>query len=137
MKKFFVEFRQFALKGNVMNLAVGVIIGAAFQKVVASLTENLISPIIGLCVGKNFDALDVQILGVNFKYGAFLTTVIDFFILAFIVFLMVKGMNRLLEIGKKPETPAAATTRKCPYCTTEISIDATRCPACTSELEKA
>jgi large conductance mechanosensitive channel len=95
MKNFFDEFKAFALKGNVMNLAVGVIIGAAFQSVVASLTDNILSPIIGLFTGQNFDGLQVEFLGVSLRYGAFITSVINFFIMAFVVFLLVKLMNKI------------------------------------------
>lgn len=131
MKKFFNEFKQFALQGNVMNLAVGIIIGAAFQGVVTSLTDNILSPIIGLFTGKNFDALMVDALGVTIKYGAFITSVIDFLIMAFVVFLIVRGMNKLTA---KPAPEAEPITKNCPYCFSEIDINATRCPNCTSQL---
>ncbi len=130
MKKFFQEFRDFALRGNVLGLAVGVIIGAAFQGVVSSLTDNLISPIIGLFTRQNFDSLELNVLGITLRYGAFITSVINFVILAFVVFLMVRGMNKLLATGKKPDAPE----RLCPYCKTAVHPDASRCPACTSEL---
>ncbi|MCL1872577.1 MAG: large conductance mechanosensitive channel protein MscL [Clostridiales bacterium] len=133
MKKFFQEFKEFALKSNVMALAVGIIIGGAFQGVVSSLTTNILSPILGLFAGSNFDALVLNIFGVSVLYGAFITSVIDFIIMAFVVFLMVKGMNRLLSIGKKEE-PAKAPARTCPFCKTELHEKATRCPACTSQL---
>ena len=135
MKKFFDEFRAFALRGNVMNLAVGVIIGAGFQGIVTSLTDNILSPIIGLFAGANFDALQFEFFGVILKYGAFITTVINFIIMAFIVFLMVKGMNKLNELSSEPETKESPPARKCRFCMTEIDISATRCPACTSNLE--
>ena len=133
MKKFFDEFKSFALKGNVMNLAVGVIIGAGFQGVVTSLTDNILSPIIGLFAGANFDGLQIEFFGVILKYGAFITTVINFVIMAFVVFLMVKGMNKLTE--HPSETKESPPARKCRFCMTEIDISATRCPACTSNLE--
>ena len=104
MKTFFKEFKAFALKGNVMTLAVGMIIGLAFQSVVTSLTDNIISPIIGIFVGQNFDALEITVRGATIMYGAFITSVIDFFILAFIVFLIVKAMNRLVAAEKTAET---------------------------------
>jgi len=135
MKKFLKEFKDFALKGNVLNLAVGVIIGASFQGVVSSLTENILSPIIGLLTRQNFDSLKLEVLGITLKYGAFITSVINFIIMAFVVFLLVRMMNRLLTIGQeKPKAPAP-TKKQCPYCFSEISIKATRCPACTSQLE--
>jgi len=131
MKKFFSEFRDFALKGNVMNLAVGIIIGAAFQGVVTSFVNNVLSPVIGLFGGANFDALRLTFGGVTLGYGAFITAVINFIIMAFVVFLIVKGMNKLAKEQPKEETPL----RTCPYCLTEVSQAATRCPACTSQLE--
>ncbi|MDR1620529.1 MAG: large conductance mechanosensitive channel protein MscL [Clostridiales bacterium] len=144
MKKFWQEFKDFALKGNVMQLAVGVIVGAAFQNAVKSLTDNIISPIIGIFANQNFDTLSVDIFGTTLRYGAFITAAISFFIIALVVFLMVRAMNRLTE--KKPEEEAAnaapekeeePATKACPYCRTEIDIHARRCPACTSLLEDA
>lgn len=133
MKKFLQEFKEFALRGNVMSLAVGVLIGAAFQSVVTSFTENILSPIIGLVGQQNFDSMALEILGTSLKYGAFLTSVINFIIQAFVVFLMVRAMNKLMSIGKKPEE--AKDPRKCPYCCSEVDDEATRCPHCTSHLE--
>ena len=132
MKKFFTEFKEFALKGNAINLAVGIIIGAAFQGVVTSLTNNILSPIIGVFTGQNFDSLEVNFFEVSIKYGAFITSVVNFVLMAFVVFLMVRAMNRVLALNKKE--PAPPTTRKCPYCMTEIDINATRCPHCTSNI---
>ena len=100
MKKFLQEFKSFAMKGNVLDLAVGVIIGAAFQAVVASLTKNILAPIIGLFAKQNFDALHWEVLGTTIGYGAFITSLINFIIMAFVVFLLVKAMNRLASIGK-------------------------------------
>lgn len=135
MRKFMQEFKEFALRGNVMNLAVGVIIGAAFQGVVTSLSENILSPIIGLFAKQDFNTMQVVILGVPLKYGAFITSVINFLIMAFVVFLMVKLMNKVLSLGeKKPEEAPDPDPRRCPYCRTEIDEAATRCPACTSTL---
>lgn len=136
MKKFLQEFKSFAMKGNVMDLAVGVIIGAAFQGVVNSLTENILSPVIGLFTKQNFDSLHLEILGVTIGYGAFITSVINFLIMAFVVFLLIKVMNRVMSSGKKAPEAAAPTTKKCLYCLSEINIKATRCPACTSQLEE-
>ena len=134
MRKFLQEFKEFALKGNALSLAVGVIIGGAFQGVIKSLTDNILSPIIGMLTGQNFDALEVQFLGVTLKYGAFITSVLNFLILAFVVFLMVRAMNRVASIVRKPEPPKP-DPRVCPYCRTEVHKEAARCPACTSELE--
>jgi len=134
MKKFLNEFKDFALKGNVLNLAVGVIIGAAFQGVVSSLTENILSPIIGLFTRQNFDSLKLDVVGITLKYGAFITSIINFLIMAFVVFLIVRIVNKLLTIGQeKPKAPAPVK-KQCPYCFSEIDIKATRCPACTSQL---
>ena len=126
MKSFIKEFKEFAFRGNVVNLAVGIIIGAAFTSIVTSLTDNILSPIIGLFVGRNFDSLQIVFLDVEVKYGAFISSVISFIIMAFIIFLMVKSMNRLI--------PTEPTTHNCPFCTTSISVNAVRCPACTSHL---
>jgi large conductance mechanosensitive channel len=142
MKQFMQEFREFAFKGNVMNLAVGVIIGASFQGVVTSLTQNILSPIIGLFARQNFDSLMLKIGNVEIKYGAFITSVANFFIMAFVIFLMVRAMNafRTLSDNTKkkkdpPAPPPAPVTRQCPYCFSDIAIKATRCPFCTSRIE--
>ncbi|MCL2546773.1 MAG: large conductance mechanosensitive channel protein MscL [Oscillospiraceae bacterium] len=136
IKKFFSEFTEFALRGNVMNLAVGVIIGVAFQGVVTSLTDNILSPIIGLFIRRNLDFLTVTIWNATLYYGAFLTTVMNFFIMAFVVFLIVRGMNRVCCIGKKPEDEPA-TERTCPFCMSGVHKEATRCHSCTSILDNA
>lgn len=153
--KFLTEFKEFALRGNVMDLAVGVIIGGAFQKIVTSVINDLIMPWIGLLLGGvNFndrflvlrlpDGVDrAQVtstavaaeLGVTtFNYGSFLTAVLDFLIMAFVIFLLVKGINKLTGLRKKEEAPKKPTTRTCPYCRSTVAIEATRCPHCTSEL---
>lgn len=132
IKKFFHEFKEFALKGNVMSLAVGVIIGGAFQGVVKSLTENILTPVITLIAGKDAATFTMEFFGI--KYGAFITSLIDFLIMAFVVFLMVKAMNRIMDIGKKAPPPAKPP-RLCPFCKSTIHDEATRCPHCTSELE--
>lgn len=134
---FFNEFKTFALKGNVMSMAVGVLIGGAFSGLVTSLTENLINPILNM-IGKmdesNTAALAVTVRGQTLQFGAFIADVINFLIMAFIVFLLVKGMNTLGDLGKKPAEPASPTTRKCPYCQSEIDIKAVKCPHCTSDV---
>lgn len=138
MKKFLGEFKEFIMRGNVLDLAVAVIIGAAFQAIVTSLTENIISPVIGLFTKMNFDQLAVAIpyTDVTIKYGAFITAVINFLIMAFVIFLLVKAINKVMSLGKKKEEAVEEVkTKECPYCKSEISIDATRCPHCTSKLE--
>lgn len=140
-KGFFNEFREFISRGNVMDMAVGVIIGGAFSGIVTSLTEDIISPVLGLFGGMNFDQLSVNILGeVTLNYGKFITAVVNFLIMALIIFCMVKAMNameaeaaKLAHLNAKEEDPAP-TTKICPYCKSEIPIDATRCAHCTSEL---
>lgn len=146
MKKFFKEFKEFISRGNVLNLAVGVIIGAAFQSIVKSLTDDIISPVIGLIFKADFKDLSIVVKEATatdpelaIRYGAFITAVINFVIMALVVFLIVKGVNKLMDLGKKkeePAAPAAPTTKKCPYCMSEIAIEATRCPHCTSEIKE-
>ncbi len=144
MKKFFKEFKEFISKGNVLDLAVGVIIGGAFKGVVDSLTTNIIQPLID-CIGGSDLQGKIQLIaptaeseGVFITYGAFISAIINFIIMAFVVFLIVKSVNKMMSIGKKKEEPKeeAPTTKKCPFCKTEIDIEATRCPHCTSEIEK-
>ena len=129
MKKFIEEFKAFALRGNVMDMAVGVIIGGAFSGIVTSLTDNFITPIISLVGGTRYSWEQI-----NGFYGAFLTSVINFLIMAFVLFCMLKAVNKLMSFGKKPETPTAPTTKKCPYCCSEIPIEAVKCAHCASEL---
>ena len=136
MKKFIEEFKAFALRGNVMDMAIGVIIGGAFTSIVTSLTENLINPILGLAGNTDLSKFVLNIAGVELKYGAFLTSVINFLIMAFVLFCMFKAVNKLMSFGKKPETPAAPATKKCPYCCSEIPIEAVKCAHCASELPK-
>ncbi len=135
MKKFFDEFKTFALRGNVIDLAVGVIIGGAFQAIVKSLTNDVLMPAIGLFARNDFQDLVFTVRDVEIRYGAFISAIINFVIMAFIIFLMVKAINKLSSLGKKKEEVAVeVTTKKCPYCMSEIAIEATRCPHCTSEL---
>lgn len=142
MKKFIKEFKEFALKGNVMDLAVGVIIGAAFQNIVTALTSDFITPLIAAITGKTDEEGGVviggtfTINGASFNYGDFISAVINFLIMAFILFLLIKGINKLMTVGKKKEPEKAPTTKKCPYCTSEISVDAKRCPMCTTVLDE-
>ena len=149
----FKEFGKFVMRGNVLDLAVGIIIGGAFGQIVSSLVNDVIMPPIGLLLGKvDFSKLYINLSGQEYaslaaakeagaatlNYGAFINTIINFLIVAFVIFLIVKAFNQAQEAAKKP-TPAPAavpTTKDCPYCRTAIHIDATRCPNCTSELSK-
>ncbi|MBW6411629.1 large conductance mechanosensitive channel protein MscL [Clostridium weizhouense] len=137
MKKFLGEFKQFALKGSVIDLAVGVLIGGAFQGIVKSLTDDIISPVIGMFANKDFSDLTFEIFGATIKYGSFITTVINFLIMAFLIFLLIKAMNKLSDLGKQDDAQAQneITTKKCPFCYSEIDMKATRCPNCTSQLD--
>jgi large conductance mechanosensitive channel len=127
------EFKAFIMRGNVMDLAVAVIIGGAFGKIVSSLVSDLIMPLIGLIIGGvDFSALAITIGKASITYGNFINNVIDFIIIAFVIFLLVKGIDSL----KKKPAPVVAepVTKECPHCYTVIPIKATRCPNCTSEL---
>lgn len=129
MKKFLQEFKKFALRGNVMDMAVGVIIGGGFSGIVTSLTDNFINPILNVITGgARYTMQDVS----GFA-SAFISAVINFIIMAFVLFCLLKGMNKMLSLGKKEE-PAAPTTKTCPFCKSTIPIEATRCAHCTSEL---
>ena len=138
---FLQEFKAFALKGNVMDMAVGVIVGGAFTAIVTSLNKDILTPILGLFGGMDFSHLTVK-LGQGeeapvLMYGNFITAVINFLITAFVIFCLIKTINVLGDRLSKKEEPApvAPTTKKCPYCFSEIAIEATRCPHCTSEIE--
>ena len=136
MKKFMKEFKAFAMRGNVVDLAVGVIIGGAFQKIVSSLVGDVLTPLLGLFGSKDLSALVLRIGQAELRYGAFITAVIDFIFMAFIIFLLVKAINKVMSLGAKPAEEPAPTTKKCPYCQSEIAIEATRCAHCTSQLEE-
>ena len=139
MKKFLEEFKQFISRGNVMDMAVGVIIGGAFTGIVTSLVDDIINPILGIFGGINFDQLSIKLAGdATLNYGKIITAVINFLIMAMIVFLIVKTLNKAVsrfapKEEKKEEKPA---TKVCPFCKSEIAIEATRCPHCTSILEE-
>ena len=135
MKKFIEEFKVFALKGNVMNMAVGVIIGAAFSDLVTSFTTNIIQPIIA-CIGGAEVHGKINLFGTGnyIDYGAFISSVIYFLMMAFVIFMLVKTMNTVMDLGKKKEEASAPSTKKCPYCKSEIAIEAVKCPYCTSDI---
>lgn len=128
------EFKEFIMRGNVMDLAVGVIVGGAFSAIVSSLTDDVISPVLGIFGGVDFSNLVLNINGAEIRYGAFITAIINFLIMALIIFLLVKGINKIMSLGKKNEEPEP-TTKECPYCCSEIDIKATKCPHCTSDVE--
>lgn len=155
MKNFIKEFKEFAVKGNMIDMAVGVIIGAAFKALIDAFMANIVNPLISLIPGvKNLnEALKIVVTPaqaevldeagnvvtpaveeVAIKFGAFLAAIITFLILALIVFFIVKAINKAREAGKEEAAPAAPTTKICPFCKSEIPLDAVRCPHCTSEL---
>jgi large conductance mechanosensitive channel len=144
------EFKEFAMKGNVVDLAVGVIIGGAFGKIVDSLVKDIVMPMVGrLLGGVDFKHLYVNLGSKTFetleaaekagapivKYGAFINTVVDFVIIAFAIFMAIKVMNRLKRAEEAAPAPAEPTTRECPHCLSAIPLKATRCPHCTSQLQ--
>lgn len=134
MGSFMKEFKEFAMKGNVMDLAIGMIIGAAFTAIVSALVDNILSPLIGLLIKVDFNDAAVNVAGVDIMYGAFIMAIINFIIVAFVLFAMIKAMNKL---RKEPEAvEEEPTTKVCPFCKSEIPIEATRCPHCTSQLEE-
>lgn len=139
---FLGEFKKFILRGNVMDMAVGVIVGGAFTSIVTSLNQDILTPILGVFGGTDFTHLTVTLgSGENapvLAYGNFLTAVVNFLVTAFVIFCLVKGINTLGDRLKRKEeaAPAAPTTKKCPFCKSDIAIDATRCPHCTSQLEE-
>lgn len=131
MKKFIEEFKAFALKGNMMDMAVGIIIGSSFSGIVTSLTDNIINPLLNFATsGKIYTLNDI----ISFA-TAFLSSLVNFFIMAFVLFCLVKTMNKLKSIGQKKERDFP-TTKKCPHCYKEIHIHASRCPYCTSLLDQ-
>ena len=147
MKDFVKEFKEFAIKGNMIDLAVGMIIGSAFTSLVKGIVDYLVMPLLSIFTGKlDFSNMFVPLAGQTtkvfdlaveegavFAYGKFITEAISFLIMAFVVFLFVKGINKLRREEAPAEEPAK--TKECPYCKSEISIEVTRCPHCTSKLE--
>lgn len=132
MKKLIEEFKAFALRGNMMDMAVGVIIGGGFTGIVTSLTDNFINPILSLVTGAETYSLN-QVA----KFGSnFISDLVNFLILAFVLFCLLKAVNKLMSLGQKPEEPEVPTTKECPFCLSEIPLEATRCPHCTSVLEE-
>ena len=147
---FLKEFKEFAVKGNMIDLAVGMIIGSAFTSIVKSLVDDIFMPALGIFTGSiDFNNMFIALDGNTYatlaaaeeagaaviKYGSFITAVINFILMAIVVFIFVKQINKLRNLGKKEEAPAEPTEKECPYCFTKISIKACRCPNCTSELK--
>lgn len=139
-KGFIEEFKKFIMRGNVMDMAVGVIVGGAFTSIVTSLNQDILTPILGIFGGTDFSNLEVTLgIGENapvLHYGNFITAVINFLITAFVIFILVKAINKIGDklIKKEEEAPAEPSTKMCPYCRSEIAKEATRCPHCTSQL---
>ena len=124
------EFREFAIRGNVMDLAVAVIIGGAFGKIITSLVDNVLMPLVGLVLGGiDFSKQVFPVGDAVVEWGLFVQSIIDFLIIAFVIFMLVRAMNRL-----KREEPVTPTTKECPHCFTTIPLKAARCPNCTSQL---
>ena len=141
-KGFLADFKKFIMRGNVMDMAVGVIVGGAFTAIVTSLNKDILTPMLALFGGIDFSYLQL-VMGEGeeapvLMYGNFITAVLNFLITAFVIFLMIKGINKINDIftKKEEEAPAAPTTKECPYCKSAIAIAATRCPNCTSHLEE-
>lgn len=134
MKKLFSEFKAFISKGNVLDLAVGVIIGSAFGSIVTALTDNIIQPLINLIGGAEIQGKIALPKGQFIDYGAFISAIINFLIMALVIFFIVKAVNKAMSVGKKPEEAPAPTTKVCPFCKSEIHIDAVKCPHCTSDI---
>ncbi len=132
----FKEFKEFAMRGSVLDMAVGIIIGAAFGSIVSSLVADILMPPIGLALGKvDFANLVIRLSEtVTINYGKFINAVISFLIVAFSLFLVIRAMNRLKRKAEAPAAPAAPATKDCPFCATAVPIKAVRCPHCTSDL---
>ena len=132
MRKFIEEFKAFALRGNMMDMAIGVLIGGAFSNIVTSLTDNFIQPILNVVTG----GASYTLQDVSAFLSAFLSALVNFIIMALVLFCLLRAVNRLMRIGRKKEEAAAPTTKACPYCKSQIALEATRCPHCTSILEE-
>ena len=133
MKKFLKEFKEFAMKGNVLDMAVGIIIGGAFKAIVDSLIANFIQPLLDKVVPMGENGAPAS--GIVDNLMRFAGTIINFIVIALVLFIIIKVANKSRDLRKKEEAPAAPTTKECPYCFSEVPIKATRCPNCTSELQ--
>ncbi|MBQ4036661.1 MAG: large conductance mechanosensitive channel protein MscL [Clostridia bacterium] len=134
MKKFLNEFKAFVLRGNILDMAIGIIIGAAFTGLVKSLTGYFIQPLLTAILTWEWDIINFTSFGA--AVAGFLTEVINFVLTAFVLFLLMKGVQAIMSLGKKKEEPKAPTTKTCPFCKSEIALDAVRCPHCTSQIEE-
>lgn len=141
MKGFMEEFKKFIMRGNVLDMAVGVIVGGAFTAIVTSLNTDILTPLLAIFGGTDFSHLTLK-LGISenapvLMYGNFITAIINFLVTALVIFCLIKLVNTVSEkfSKKEEEKPAEPTTKKCPYCMSEIAIEATRCPHCTSHIE--
>ena len=150
MKTMWKEFKDFVMRGNVVDMAIGIIIGGAFNKIVSSLVNDILMPPVGLLLNDvNFTDLFIDLSGEGYasltqaqeagaatiNYGIFINAILDFVIVAFVMFLIVRQVNRMERKREEPAAPAEPSTKECPYCFTEIPIKASRCPHCTSQLE--
>lgn len=135
MKKFMEEFKAFISRGNVMDMAVGIIIGGAFTSIVSSLVEDIINPILGLFGGMNLDKISVKLFGeVTLNYGKFITSIINFLLMSLVLFLIIRTVNKAASKMPVKQEEEKITTKTCPFCKSEIAVDASRCPHCTSML---
>ena len=135
IKKFLEEFKAFAMRGNVLDMAVGVVVGGAFTAIVTALVEDVINPVIGLFFKADFSSVVIDLGGSSIKIGEFVNSIINFLIVAFVLFVVIKAINSLHKKPEAPAAPAEPTTKVCPFCQSEIAIKAVRCPHCTSTLE--
>lgn len=135
IKKFLEEFKAFAMRGNVLDMAVGVVVGGAFTAIVTALVEDVINPVIGLFFKADFSSVVIDLGGSSIKIGEFVNSIINFLIVAFVLFVVIKAINSLHKKSEAPAAPAEPTTKVCPFCQSEIAIKAVRCPHCTSKLE--
>ena len=134
MKSFMKEFKEFISRGNVMDMAVGIIIGGAFTAIVTALVDNIIMPLIsGICGGMAFEDWAVKIGGSTIGIGAFIAAIVNFLLIALVLFSIIKAMNKFKKEQEEPEE--SPTTKECPFCKSEIPLEATRCPHCTSQLD--
>ena len=136
-KGFIGEFKEFISRGNVMDMAVGIIIGGAFTAIVTSVVDDIIGPILGVITGGiNFSEWGIKVGEANIAIGGLIQAIINFLIVALVLFSVIKAVNKARELKDGPAEEAAPTTKICPFCKSEINIEATRCPNCTSELKK-